>query len=115
MSAAVINAELQAALVGLLAAADEVFAAKTDGAEQVAIAGLALPRQTARNALDDIRRAARAAPVSTEPLPAFYRVRRERSYDQRAKALIAFNTCAGDLDDKLDAAWAAALPQGVGS
>jgi hypothetical protein len=31
------------------------------------------------------------------------------SYDQRAKAIIAFNTCTGDLDDKLDAAWRAAL------
>lgn len=33
----------------------------------------------------------------------------DRSYDQRAKAIIAFNTCAGDLDDKLGAAYAAAL------
>jgi len=36
-------------------------------------------------------------------------VYKERSYDQRAKAIIAFNTCTGDLDDKLDAAWCAAL------
>lgn len=71
MSAAVINAELQVALVCLLAAADEVFAAKTAQAEQVAIAGLALPRQKARTALDDIRRAARMAPVLTAygPVP----------------------------------------------
>lgn len=27
----------------------------------------------------------------------------ERSYDQRAKMIIAFNTASGDLDDKLDA------------
>ncbi len=33
----------------------------------------------------------------------------ERSYDQRANAIIAFNTCAGDLDDKLDAAYKATL------
>lgn len=28
----------------------------------------------------------------------------ERSYDLRAKQIIAFNTCTGDLDDKLEAA-----------
>ncbi|MBI2307545.1 MAG: hypothetical protein HYU78_09595 [Rhodocyclales bacterium] len=27
----------------------------------------------------------------------------ERSYDLRAKQILAFNTCKGDLDDKLDA------------
>lgn len=33
----------------------------------------------------------------------------DRSYDQRTKAIIAFNTCAGDLDDKLGAAYLATL------
>ena len=33
----------------------------------------------------------------------------ERSYDQRAKMIIAFNTASGDLDDKLDAAHRAML------
>jgi len=33
----------------------------------------------------------------------------DRSYDQRAKAIIAFNTCTGDLDDKLGAAFAASV------
>lgn len=33
----------------------------------------------------------------------------DRSYDQRVKAIIAHNTCVGDLDDKLDAAWRAAI------
>lgn len=68
MSAAVINAELQAALAGLLAAADEVFAAKTAQAEQVAIADLAMPRQKARTALDNFRRAALAMKTDPDPL-----------------------------------------------
>lgn len=33
----------------------------------------------------------------------------ERSYDMRVKALIAFNTCKGDRDDALQAAWEATL------
>lgn len=33
----------------------------------------------------------------------------DRSYDQRAKAIIAFNSCKGDLDDKLGAAFAASV------
>lgn len=33
----------------------------------------------------------------------------ERSYDQRVKAIIAFNTTAGDLDDKLEAAYQAII------
>lgn len=41
--------------------------------------------------------------------PPLYRVHIERSYDQRAKAIIAFNTRSGDLDDKLDAAWRATI------
>lgn len=38
-----------------------------------------------------------------------FQVWRDRSYDQRAKAIIAFNTCTGDLDDKLEAAWLATI------
>lgn len=36
-------------------------------------------------------------------------VPRERSYDARAKAIIAFNQASGDLDDKLEAAHQAVL------
>ncbi|MDN8612752.1 hypothetical protein [Variovorax ginsengisoli] len=54
--------------------------------------------------------AAPSRPAATEePLPPLYRVHADRSYDQRAKSIIAFNTCKGDLDDKLDAAWRASL------
>lgn len=44
-----------------------------------------------------------------EPEPPTYRACLERSYPQRARMLIAFNKAAGDLDDKLQAAWAAGL------
>lgn len=78
MSAATINAELQAALVALLAAADEVFGATTDGAEQVAIAGLAMPRYNARDAL---RNAARTKALTPEQIDVLgMRVLREGSY-----------------------------------
>ncbi|HCP76218.1 MAG: hypothetical protein CML19_09125 [Pusillimonas sp.] len=33
----------------------------------------------------------------------------DRTYDQRVQSIMAFNTCAGDLDDKLDAAYRATL------
>jgi hypothetical protein len=42
-----------------------------------------------------------------------YRVARDRSYSQRARAIVAFNTCTGDLDDKLEAAWLATLEGGL--
>lgn len=38
----------------------------------------------------------------------------DRNYDARAKQLIAFNTCNGDLDDKLEAAHKAMLAAGHG-
>lgn len=41
--------------------------------------------------------------------PPIHHVHAERSCNQRAKAIIAFNTCTGDLDNKLDAAWRATL------
>lgn len=41
--------------------------------------------------------------------PVVHRVHAERSYDQRAHAIIAFNKCDSDLDDKLEAAWLATL------
>lgn len=50
--------------------------------------------------------------MSDTKIPGYHSVSRERSYDQRAKALIAFNTTeqAGkDRDEALQAAWEAML------
>lgn len=41
--------------------------------------------------------------------PPVHRVTIERSYDKRALAILAFNTCEGDLDEKLQAAWHATI------
>lgn len=46
--------------------------------------------------------------VSHETRP-IYRVHMARAYDQRVKAILAFNTCQDDLDGKLEAAWLATL------
>lgn len=48
------------------------------------------------------------APVAAVP-DGYVLTLEERNYDQRVKAIIAFNTCTGDLDDKLAAAYRAML------
>jgi hypothetical protein len=60
-----------------------------------------------------------SSPVYAAPQPAAARVGPvpdgfavvlvDRSYDQRVKALLAYNTCEGDHDDKLGAAWQASI------
>ena len=55
-------------------------------------------------------RAALSVPADTAAIPEGYALTLiDRSYDQRAKAIIAHNQCQGDLDDKLKAAYEAAI------
>lgn len=50
-----------------------------------------------------------SAPLAREVPKGYALTLIDRSYDQRVKAIIAHNSCGGDLDDKLKAAYEAAI------